>query len=66
MATAIQELREEDGAAEEGARAFLDELQAYRSANFPTTEEQDKELLRSVSQQGHRARTSHAHTPPCI
>lgn len=54
MATAMQELRGEESAAEESARAFLAELQAYRSANFPTTEEQDKELLRSVNQQGHR------------
>lgn len=30
----------------EGAMAYLNELQAYRSRNFPSTEDQDRELLR--------------------
>lgn len=49
IATKIGELRKgSDGesAINEGARAYLEKLQAYRSANFPTTEEQDRELLK--------------------
>lgn len=45
VATTVGELRGNGGAVE-GAKAFLEELQAYRSKNFPTSEEQDKELLR--------------------
>lgn len=45
IATAIGESRGSGGATE-GAKAYLEELRAYRSANFPSTEEQDGELLR--------------------
>ena len=49
IATKIGELRGDgdgEGAIAEGARAYLEELQAYRSKSFPSTEEQDRELLR--------------------
>ena len=45
MATTVGDLRA-DGGAVEGARAYLEEVEAYRSANFPSSEEQDGELLR--------------------
>lgn len=37
-----------EGEIAEGARQYLEELQAYRSKSFPSTEEQDRELLRRV------------------
>lgn len=47
IATKIGELMGdgEDGMIK-GAELYLEELQAYRSENFPSTEEQDRELLR--------------------
>lgn len=47
IATKIGELMGdgEDGITK-GAELYLEELQAYRSENFPSTEEQDRELLR--------------------
>lgn len=48
VATAIGELREVGGSATQGARVYLKELQAYGLSNFPTSGEQDRELLRCV------------------
>lgn len=45
MAMTVGNLRA-DGGAVEGARAYLEKVEAYRSANFPSSEEQDGELLR--------------------
>eukprot|EP00903_Cladosiphon_okamuranus_P008723 g8355.t1 len=48
IATKIGELRGDvdgKGGINEGATAYLRELRAYRSRSFPSTEEQDKELL---------------------
>lgn len=48
IATKIGELRgdgEGEGAITEGATAYLQELQAYRSRSFPSSEEQDREFV---------------------
>eukprot|EP00752_Nemacystus_decipiens_P006521 g5872.t1 len=47
IATKIRELRGHgEGAIAEGATAYLNELQAYRSRSYPSSEDQDRELLR--------------------
>ncbi len=38
----------DEGAIADGARQYLEELQEYRSRSFPSSEEQDRELLRRV------------------